>query len=614
MNGGAEVVGRRTGMSWAALVAAVLVLCHVSAVLHVYGYNDDYHVLYDVQTRQFDTMRDTLTRDGRFLTAALVKGAYRAAGNVEGLRWVRASAVVFIAAGGAFLFALLLRGGFTRRFAASLSIIVFATPAFAVYSSWAVTFTYPLAVILAMVAGVWTHGGIYAHGGSVVHRAAVLVAATFLTVVVYWIYQPLAFFGLFAVAVLVWRDLSDTRAALLRFSAAVGLFFFATVLYKASYDFAAAHIFDLPQSHRAGWVDDYIGKVAHLAGYAYPAMIGNWPALWGKVPAYLVTMAVTGVVAAGTVVSPEGRRMKVFAAGVLFVLSTFTFALSRENFIAHRLYAGGSAWVLFLAWVYGASLLEWARRALNNAWVRPLRTILPGVVVGLFILSAVILPWRHIHAINAGEYAAIRELGREELNEMPDRLSVVLPAHYERTMADVTWAEFRTRSSHMPWVAPKMFQLALFDALLPALPVAEAAALHPGFELFYALGDPADRGGPTINLFERIHRGDTVSAEHPAVGVSRRVTHLEFYHSDWFGVFDSHDYPSVYHLGLGWIYVDEVGDDGRLQVYLMGFDERKAVISPDSFPRIFFPEEGRWLLFDPYVGYRGRFRQAPPAQ
>ena len=269
------------------------------------------------------------------------------------------------------------------------------------------------------------------------------------------------------------------------------------------------------------------------------------------------------------------------------------------------MYSGPSAWILFLIW--------WALSRICEEW-RPLQQkrlklaslYLAGGLFAAWLLAYLFIPSIHLQRLNEEEFAAIRESAEDVLVEIPPGLDIVLPAHYERTLMEVFWGEFKTRSSHMPWVAQKMVSLAVTESLQGSLP---EKILKPGFkpiDLFYATNSRTGR--PVLDIFGIVHKGDWDWITHPLFGKCRKVDHLAFCHSPEFGVFDNSDYPYVYHLGLGWIYASH--PDQSLAV-LMEHGNRECRFSESTFPVLDIPGEPP-LLYEPRIGFQPKVVPVSP--
>lgn len=578
---------------------SLLLLVHGSAALVSYGYNDDFHMLFDSLTGSFPVWDHAVTRDGRLLSALFVKTVFSQLDGIGDLRWARVLSVMGICLSGTFFFWMLIRGGFSRIFAFTLSLVTFTTPAFAVYSSWAVCFTYPTATLSSLVGG-WLCFRVFFCELRLRDRILFSLAAWGTIVAAYWIYQPLGPFCLLSLLALSWRNMDLSRSFLLRSIGCLLFFGLSTVSYLVLNSLTLKY-FGATLSGRVSLLTDYGDRISYLLKFSFPAIAAGWGALLGQKTAIYLSLVLLAIIIAGLSVGRKSVSLVRFlTGGLVFALSVAIFALPNEIYLAYRLYAVPSAVVLFLLWTALWKLWEsppgWMPGAVRPlAWFPAVAFLLSWIVAGHY--------WSYyqLQKLNAEELAAIREEAERKLSEWPERLQVILPAPYERKMTDVFVAEFKTRSSHMPWVAPRMFQLALYEELFPEKTILEAQKAFPRFELYFAL--ESDSRTPMLDLFSVVHGSETEWAQHPLFGNCRKVTGLEYYSSPTFGVFDNTEYPYIYHLALGWVYV-EAAEDGL--VVLMDHGNRKAVLKPDLFPVVSFPETDTQMRLDPFIGFGQR--------
>lgn len=583
--------------AWMAAVFLSVILFGLTSVIHSYGYNDDYHVLYDILTGRFSSLSHVLTRDGRFLTAVFVQAGFSMLDTVGDLRFVRAAGLLVTGVAAASYFLIIRTAGFKNPFAASLAIVTFTTPALAVYNSWAICFPYPLGALAGLVSGLFIYQGTTISRLDPRRRTLFLVAGILLAILCYWIYQPIAFFSLLAGSVLAWREICTSRKGAIRGLLLVSIFVACAGLYVL-FNNQLTQMLGMPPSGRTEWAPDFIGRLHYIASHTLPASSSGWLSLFSPLVAKVTSAIIAVIILLSFIIEGSTRfALRATFGIVILFLSIFTYSVLKEAYLAYRLYAGPTAWVLFLLWWAVSSM--WEKWQLHGCRLfHRVSLSIAGLLLGLWLLAYLVIPSRYLQELNAKEYAAIVKSANTELTAVPEALDIVLPAPYERTMKDVFWAEFKTRSSHMPWVAPKMVSLAVGEALGETVRDSQ----HNPLSVFYAASriNPGERS--SLDVFDLVHSGNWSWVQHPFFGRCRKVDHLEFYHSPVFGVFDNAEYPYIYHLGLGWIYA--VRPDESIAV-LLEHGSKECRFEETSFP-VLKIEGQPPLLYDPFIGYRAR--------
>lgn len=192
-----------------AALAGVIVLAYVAVLARNYAFVDDWLLLQEGLTRS-EQIFDHSIATGRPLSALIGAAVTAASPDVGDLRWLRLVGVLGIAGVGVVVALLLRSTGVRRPRALATAAVVCALPAYQVVAAWASLFVAPLAVLLALGAGLLLPDRL---GRRTLARAAL---ALLLLVSSMTIYQPAAMcFWLVPLAVVLERRLRDRRQVLL---------------------------------------------------------------------------------------------------------------------------------------------------------------------------------------------------------------------------------------------------------------------------------------------------------------------------------------------------------------------------------------------------------------
>lgn len=196
----------RTPLWWIAALTVVIALCYAPVVLSGYAYADDYTLLRAALAHDSSTLQ-LLASGGRPLLGFILDAAFRWAGSIEGLRWVRLVTVIGIVLLGAVVQRALVRSGWRPVSAFCITVVVCTMPPLRLYAFWSQQFAYPFAAALS---GLAFH--LADRGGSAGRpRLRDVVGAIVCLFVAFTIYQPAAvFFWVFA-AIAVFGPTAPSR-------------------------------------------------------------------------------------------------------------------------------------------------------------------------------------------------------------------------------------------------------------------------------------------------------------------------------------------------------------------------------------------------------------------
>ncbi len=189
-------------------LAVVLALSTMfgTVVLTPYGYGDDYPLLWMAVSGKSNpyfgsSILQVSSAGGRPIGGLLLQLACSAAGTIDNLRFIRLAGVLGIVALALLLQWALVRSQIPSAFAALIAIAVCSTPVFGVVASWAVSFTMPIAALLAGGASMAATSTLASPRAERLDRLGAACAGLFVALL---IYQPAAmFFWVFLAVALV---------------------------------------------------------------------------------------------------------------------------------------------------------------------------------------------------------------------------------------------------------------------------------------------------------------------------------------------------------------------------------------------------------------------------
>ena len=137
-------------------ISALVYLAGSSVIRHVYGYNDDYHMLLRARTGAVDLEHNEMIQGGRYLFSPVIKFAFSHTEKVKNLSFLRAIGLVGLAVHCLTLFMIFTTSGWKSAKAAAASCIIGLTPTTAVWLSWAFCFSFPFVSAITLALGWWT--------------------------------------------------------------------------------------------------------------------------------------------------------------------------------------------------------------------------------------------------------------------------------------------------------------------------------------------------------------------------------------------------------------------------------------------------------------------------
>jgi hypothetical protein len=283
------------------VIALTVFAIFLPAVIVPYAYSDDYAILWmaisgDPTPGIGKTILDTTSSGGRPLMGLLLQAAFRTAGTIDNLRFVRFVGILGIVALALLLQWALVRSRIKPVIAALIAVLVCSMPAFQVAASWAVVFTAPYAALLAAGASVVATSIVVDSPRDLL--ADKLLGAVAMLLAGLLIYQPAAMFFWVFLAIALVGAARDTNRAMRVLRAHAGVAFVALLLALVIGKLAAHAVGNTsPNAARSAFTHDVVGK-AHWF-FSHPlyrslSLFELTPSRW--VTALVVVLAVGGIV------------------------------------------------------------------------------------------------------------------------------------------------------------------------------------------------------------------------------------------------------------------------------------------------------------------------------
>jgi hypothetical protein len=456
------------------------------AIGQIYGWRDDYSYLREAHEEPGKIVR-FIASHGRPLSGALLEMSFRHIESVADLVWLRLATIALLAGLGLALWRRVVSAGWPGLDAAALGLAVTLLPAAQVCATWAMSWTWVLALLLA-VAGFSAIDVAVAQSG--MPRVLGGIGGIFLYVLATLIYQSNA---LFAVVPMAAATLSGatrcTRAALLRWFAIhlVVLCVSLSLSYLLLKLLFAAGIFDEAprmqlESHpltKLGWffwqpLPNALALYVLRDDYNTGAVC-----FWAAVA--LVVVFLVWIIRSAPV--KEGGLAYVqwgLCLGVLPWVAHGGSLVAAERSTAYRTLYALSGLVLVVVF---AALRQLPMDAKKQLWGR-------YSVLAVLLLSAAgcaaYQSYTLIAQPQAREWHLVRSAVLQTRLQDTTRIYVIAPTLAERSTARVHYDEFGSLSSNSDWVPKEMVQAALRERFLSGLP--------PGQRIDYAQGKepPAD--------------------------------------------------------------------------------------------------------------------------
>ncbi len=574
----ATAASRFDAVACPVLLAAVLALVFAPALTYFYGYNDDFHMLWNARHGRFPAWANIMTEQGRPLAGLFWALPGDFPHNINRLAAVRALGLVSVWLLACLQFRHLWRRlGFPAPLACGLALATVLTPACALFVSWAMMWMFPLACAAAYAAGMlaWEGGSRSLHLSIAERRVARQLGIGTLLLAALATYQPAGAFFMVAIVagLLAGAPPPDSARRLIRCTL---LFLAWTVLYFVAYKILLAWLptaLGPNMTERAALATDLGGKLRFLTGPILWCALTSWTRLQpaGWLPVAAAALTVIGCL--GAILGPRGpagieggsgrerwRHRAIFLGGFLLALGAAVgpLVVVKENIVALRTLPAVYAILALVAlagWqeILGAALARLSRRA------RPL--VLGGALALPLLFAAVATRHHVLHGIvkpSHDELLALRREVRQRASATgapPARIVYVFPSPTVwRSPRFEPFAEFGVRSSGLSWVTPAFLRLLLEEEFGPQTNTGDVG--------IYSAPEPAGgRGDWFIDGITAIDGTEGIGTRTlPQIGEVRAVPNGWCF-SPWLGAFDASAFPFINHPRLGWVFCNEKPDE-----------------------------------------------------
>jgi hypothetical protein len=439
-------------------VATLLLAAYASALVMDFGFTDDYWLLDATRHKDY---ADPFLGSGRPISFLLQRVGFGLAGDVGGLRWLRAVALAGVVAVAVLLFLVLRLYGMRRLPAAFVATAIAVLPPLQVAVAWGGLFTGPIALILGALAGVLAQRAALAGGRGALRPG---LGATLALLVAMLIYQPAAMACILVLALGLLLQFPGPTITLRLCLASASVLAAAGALAFGILRICVAAVDAAPA--RSSLTSDVAGKldwfVSEAAVNAFdPFQLPGRPAV-----ALAVVLAVAVGLLLHAVTAPLRRLAALAAVPVLVPIAYLPNLLTSESWAAYRsliiLMPLAMLMVVVAARGYLGALRRLrpptrmagsvAGRALGGVWVA-------GTVLVVLAASRNLTGFC---AQQADEFQRIDRSVQIALAGGASRIVMVPPLLFEGPRGrDVDYDEFGLPSTAQPWVPEPMLRLIL---------------------------------------------------------------------------------------------------------------------------------------------------------
>ncbi|SET91106.1 hypothetical protein [Stigmatella erecta] len=451
---GAPVLGT------AVLLLLVPLCSYWETVFHRFGFRDDYSILREAREEPGKILR-VCSSQGRILYGWLLEMSARAAGDIEGLCWMRLASVVCLGLLASAVFLLLLRAGWSLAPAALLAAFMPLTPSAQVLASWAICWPHALALLLATGAFALADQSLRAGSRRLVQAggglgAVLLMAAATLT------YQSNSLFYVVLVAATLVVRRQDTFGGSVRWmvrhlcvvGAGLG------VAFAVSQATFAAHVFT--RSPRIRFETHWVSKALWMVTHVLPDALAQ-PALDGArgiaaVAYWLMVLGAVAVISVGTVmerrrIGPAGGWRWLLGMVALSGAAYSVSFLAAERFPTYRtIYALTGVWSVFIA----AALVNIGRLLPGRG-----RQVAVAGLAGAVLVGALLARWQsfELFAVPQGRELQLMEEGvRKAVLAKRPRIFVITATQDDSSAPLRYRDEFGSVSIDAEWVAKEVLK------------------------------------------------------------------------------------------------------------------------------------------------------------
>jgi hypothetical protein len=439
-------------------LATLLLAAYASTLVMDFGFMDDYWLLDATRTGGF---ADPFLGAGRPVGFLLERVGFGLAGDVGGLRWLRAVSLAGLIAAALLLFLTLRLYGMPRLPGAFVATAIAVLPPMEIAVAWAGLFTAPVALILGAVASVLAQRAALA-GGRGAWRPG--LGATLALLVAMLIYQPGAMAFVLVLALGLLLQLPGPRTTLRLCLASAGVLAAAGALAFGVLRIGLAAVDVAPA--RSSLTSDVAGKLdwflTEAAVNAFdPFQLPGRPAV---ALAVLLTVAVGLLLHAVTI--PRRRLAALAVVPVLVPVAYLPNLVTSESWAAYRSLVTLMPLAMLLVLVAARGYLGALQRLRPTSTAA--RTVAGRALGGLCVAGAILVALaasRNLTgfcAQQAYEWQRIDRSVQIALAGGASRIVIVPPLLFEGPRGrDVDYDEFGLPSTAQPWVPEPMLRLIL---------------------------------------------------------------------------------------------------------------------------------------------------------
>lgn len=442
----------KTEVAFLLLVAVILALVYGQVYFATFGFLDDFELLRRVQTESYWSTVDLgLGRPLHGVVVSIVFGAFDSIGDLRFVRLVTLLGMVLCAWA---VYSWMRYRHMPRVIALVVAVVVMSLPTFQIYSGWATTVAFPLALLIAGAGGLLSQ-----RVGEAPNRrvaAQRLMVAVGLGIVALLIYQPAGMAFLVVVFADLIVDLPNGRVLLRRIASNVIAF-----LLAAGIAFLVLQIGTrgTDANSRTNLVSDLTGKAEWFFGEALVNASDPWHIRGSAGLVLLLWIIIAGgLLAQASLVSPRRWGALILVpAGV--VAAYVPNLLTQESWAAYRSFVVLSPFIILVLTValrgYWRVLIAVAR---PTQWAHAqMMTVacLCAILVGtLFVLRAQNLVSTLVVAPQAADYRALNTAVPNAA--IRGGYVLIAPEWYEGVAPQVAYDEFGLPSTSVLWALQPM--------------------------------------------------------------------------------------------------------------------------------------------------------------
>ena len=591
-------------------IALVLVSAYASVVMYNYGWTDDFASLYFAHFQAFlGKMQSFYNVQGRPLGGVFVQTAFRTAGSLDGLRWVRMAQLGLALACGWILAAEFLRVVPVWIGLGAVSLVLLS-PAMAVFVAWPSSGLLNLpSALLALAGSVWWLQAYERRGlrDTGFWLRAVAAAASLLAALL--TYQSSACFFLLpaTIRLLDGDPLQGRRGGIWTvggFAVICGVYFVAFRLVQPWLAYAHTDL-----AARSELVTDIPARLRFLWTYVLRRSFESWGAFLGPVPKEIMAgvgalLTLLFLIRLAQAQSGWIARLHILGLVACYLgLATSPLLIVKDSYAPYRtlgvIYSlaavGTTGGILAL---FRSLPMNWCvlRRATAAFWI--------GLLAANFLAAGYVTTEGFVLR-SVRETNIYRRFLHGRLSDYPSEVVLILPDTQNLPKLSRIYPdnEFGTTSSFVEWTFPGMFCSLISKEMRRVRPSAddERGWLIAFYEVQPDRQTLFPSNLPVIDIGQamaRVSHGGELSHSGPVIqdpffGEIQRLTPT-WQLSWWFGLYTLTSPQQIMHHELGRLELaGRGGEDCWFHHDKLGW----FWTNPALFPRLYSAERHRWLRY-----------------